>query len=92
MPYVNLYITLFAGNTDFEPLNSEVATVSSSSNACFTISITDDNVCEEREQFTIFFTVDLVVPTSISTARVTRNPSQAVVFIEDNDCKNDATT
>lgn len=88
-----MYIPLFAGNTDFAPLNSEVATVSSTSNACFTISITDDNVCEDREQFTISFTVDLVVPTTISTARVTRNPFQATVFIEDNDCKNhDATT
>ena len=79
---------MFFAGTDFQ-LTEVFATVSSDPNAaarCFTISITDDGNPEGTEQFTISFVVDFVDP-DIDTARVTSNPAQATIFIQDNDGK-----
>ena len=50
------------------------------------ISITDDNDPEGTEQFTISFVVDFIEPVNVD-ARITRNPIQATIFIQDNDGK-----
>ena len=80
---------VFAG-TDFQLTNvGRLATVSSDPNdpgRCFMISITDDNDPEGTEQFTISFVVDFIEPVNVD-ARITRNPIQATIFIQDNDGK-----
>ena len=79
---------MFFAGTDFQ-LTEVFATVSSDPNAaarCFRISITDDGNSEGTEQFTISFVVEFVDP-EIDTARVTSNPVQATIFIQDNDGK-----
>ena len=79
---------MFFAGTDFQ-LTEVFATVSSDPNAaarCFRISITDDGNPEGTEQFTISFVVDFVDP-GIANARVTSNPAQATIFIQDNDGK-----
>ena len=70
-----------AGN-DFQQLSDALATVSNNSNGCFRINITDDNVSEGTEQFSISFLVD---PTTINTTRITSDPNVATIFIQDND-------
>ena len=52
---------------------------------CFTISITDDGDPEGTEQFSISFVVDFIDPVGIPDTRITRNPIQATIFIQDND-------
>ena len=44
--------------------------------------ITEDNVSEGTEQFSISFLVD---PTTINTTRITSDPNVATIFIQDND-------
>ena len=81
---------VFAG-TDFQLTNvGRLATVSSDPDdpgRCFMISITDDNDPEGTEQFTISFVVDFIDPPDINNTRITRNPIQATIFIQDNDGK-----
>ena len=50
------------------------------------INITDDGDPEGTEQFTISFVVDFIEPVNVD-ARITRNPIQATIFIQDNDGK-----
>ena len=47
----------------------------------FNISINDDNISEENENFTL--TIDSSLPTGVMVG----NPGQATVTIMDNDCK-----
>ena len=47
----------------------------------FSISINDDNIFEENENFTL--TIDSSLPTGVMVG----NPGQATVTIIDNDCK-----
>ena len=81
---------VFAG-TDFQLTNVDrFATVSSDPNnagRCFMISITDDDDPEGTEQFTISFVIDFIDRPVISNTRITRNPIQATIFIQDNDGK-----
>ena len=54
---------------------------------CFMISITDDDDPEGTEQFAISFVVDFIDPVGIADTRITSNPIQATIFIQDNDGK-----
>ena len=47
----------------------------------FSISINDDNIFEENENFT------LTINSSLPTGVMVGNPGQATVIIVDNDCK-----
>ena len=50
-------------------------------NVPFNISINDDNIFEENENFT------LTINSSLPTGVMVGNPGQATVTIVDNDCK-----
>ena len=50
-------------------------------NISFSISINDDNIFEENENFT------LAIYQSLPTGVIVGNPGQATVTIVDNDCK-----
>lgn len=79
---------VFAG-TDFQLTTVGIVSVTNDPNdrgRCFMISITDDNDPEGTEQFTISFVVDFIEPVNVD-ARITRNPIQATIFIQDNDGK-----
>jgi len=52
---------------------------------CFTIAITDDNNIEGIEQFTISFEVDFTQPDTSIANRITSDPAEATIFIQDND-------
>ena len=77
--------SVFLAGNDFQQLSGTFATVSNNSNGCFRINITDDNVSEGTEQFTISFIVDFIDPTTINTTRITSDPNVATIFIQDND-------
>ena len=59
-----LKFAFLLGN-DYERLSNAHATVGHNLNECFTIIITDDNVSEGTEQFTVSFIVDFIDPTTI---------------------------
>ena len=52
---------------------------------CFTIDITDDSEIEGTEQFTISFEVDFADPDASIENRITSDPAEATIFIQDND-------
>ena len=52
---------------------------------CFTIDIIDDSDVENMEQFTISFTVTFSEPDGDIVNQVTGDPSEATIFIQDND-------
>ena len=52
---------------------------------CFTIDITDDSNIEGIEQFTISFEVDFTDPDTSIQDRITGDPAEATIFIQDND-------
>jgi len=52
---------------------------------CFTIDITDDSDIEGTEQFTISFEVDFTQPDTSIEDRITSDPAEATIFIQDND-------
>ena len=52
---------------------------------CFTIDITDDSDIEGTEQFTISFVVDFTDPDTTIANRITSDPAEATIFIQDND-------
>ena len=79
-----LKFAFLLGN-DYERLSNAHAIVSHNLNECFTINITDDNVSEGTEQFTVSFIVDFIEPTTISTTRITSDPNTTTIFIQDND-------
>ena len=79
---------VFAG-TDFQLITVGIVSVTNDPNdsgRCFMINIIDDGDPEGTEQFTISFVVDFIEPVNVD-ARITRNPIQATIFIEDNDGK-----
>ena len=52
---------------------------------CYRMNITDDSDIEGTEQFTISFVVDFTQPDTSIANRITSDPAEATIFIQDND-------
>lgn len=85
--FSNIFISDTADVNDFiQIVNATVILrgTSSGSDSCFRIVIVNDNGPERAENFTISFVVNKVQPEGVN---ISVNQSEAVITIEENDCK-----
>ena len=80
--FFQTFISDTTADNDFEIFNPTV--LLGNNTGCFQIVIVDDSDPEPEENFTISFVVNKVQPECVN---ISINQSEAVIIIQENDCK-----